>query len=258
MPPPLAPQHYAQKFSQPRDSAFSTGLLVRLIRLAIYVAVFAVVAVGSWWYFTLQHYPQEQILWTTDGIKIHARVEGRTDSVFKYREELDGGEYYIPIAALSQWNQWLANLMPVNLSLDYPVDCTLRDQHGNAIVAKIEGRSNDTISFTVENKSTVFTYPLEKLSAQDRAWIQLLAVNKQDAPAPNPAAAPPPKPPLVKDLEDEIAQLQQDILNTQSWMTEPVISKLQKEVYQNRIRDETAQIDHLKKAIAAIQGGAQQ
>jgi len=184
MPPPLAPQHYAQRLSQPRRSAFSIGGVTQLLRAVIFLALFAAVVAIGWWYYTLQYYPQERVLWTADGRTIHAEVIGRTDTLFNYQQKSDAGEYFIPIAALSEWDQLMTKLMPVNTTITYPVDCTLRDANGRTVSARIQGHDQDTVTFTLQDSRGTFNYPFAKLSPQDQAWIQLLPNFEPPAPVP--------------------------------------------------------------------------
>ena len=222
----------------------------------MYLVFFTVFAAGGWWYYSLQNYPQQRTLWTADGKTIHADIVGRTDTLFKYLQDSDEDAYYVPIVTLSKVDQWMTKLMPVNMEISYPVDCKLQDADGRTVKARIVGRSNDEVNFMMGNKSAVFTYPLAKLSPQDQAWIGLLAVSQPDLPVTSPATAAP-QPPEVKVMEEEIAQLQQDILNTRSWMTDPIVGNLQRAIYEHRILDETAEIEHLQITIDAMQSAAQ-
>jgi hypothetical protein len=257
MPPPLAPQHYAERLSQSRRSAFSTGWVVQLFRAGIYLALVAVVAAIGWWYYTLQNYPQKRILWTADGQTIHADVLGRTDTLFKYLQASDGGEYFIPIAALSEWDQLMTKLMPVNMSINYPVDCTLRDTNGRTVNVRIQGHTVDSVTFTLADSRGTFNYPFAKLSAQDQAWIQLLPIFAPEVTA-NVAVVPSiyePDPKYVAQLQQQIDVLQQDIRNYKALYADPINSGIDRQVYQNEANNAQAEINFLKRKIEAIQQG---
>jgi len=234
--------------------------VTQLLRAVIFLALFAAVVAIGWWYYTLQYYPQERVLWTADGRTIHAEVIGRTDTLFNYQQKSDAGEYFIPIAALSEWDQLMTKLMPVNTTITYPVDCTLRDANGRTVSARIQGHDQDTVTFTLQDSRGTFNYPFAKLSPQDQAWIQLLPNFEPPAPVPvNATVVVPsvydPDPKYVAQLQDRIGQLQQDIRSLAANYADPINGATERQVYQNRAKNDAAEIIYLKREIEAIQQG---
>jgi len=252
MPRPLAPHHYLDE--RPTRRLISPGTVVQLIRTTVMLAIVAVVAGVVWWGYGLRQYPQVRTLETARGKAIHAYILGRGDDLIEYAEAANGDAYYVPIAKLSLWDQAVARLMPVNLTIDYPLNCSLTDQDGKNIHVRIEGRTDAVVKFTLLSNGQSYVYPFSKLSATDREWITALPAS--DDPLESTPAVDANDPVYSQQIQDRIAELTQDIREKTALSLEPANSQSQRQIYFDQINEDKKELLFLKKKVATVQPAA--
>jgi hypothetical protein len=252
MPSPLAPHHYPQA-SRKGNSLVAPGTVVHWLRSFVYLVIWILLGVTGWWVYVLRNYPQTRTLHEANGKRIAANIQGRSDQLIKYTVDGADGDYYIAITDLSLWDQAEAWVMPLNLMTDFPVVCTVRDQNGRSTIVQFMGRTADTVRFAVVKTGVVVDYPLEKLSPEDQSWIELMPINSLAPLKERVNSVYAENPTYQKELQDKIAELQQDVRNNEAFMSDPMNTGIDREVYQKQISDDNIMIEHLQKTLAAIQ-----
>jgi hypothetical protein len=138
-------------------------------------------------------------------------------------------------------------MMPVNLALNYPLDCTLT-KDGKVIHVVITSRSDTLVKITLLSNEMTYLYPIENLSRLDQAWVQDLppgnAVALDDV---RPATQADPV--YVQQLQDRLAQVTADMDDAKA--QEAANSGTQRQVYTEQVSADKTEIDSLRKKIAA-------
>jgi hypothetical protein len=123
-------------------------------------------------------YPMDYNLTDQSGKTMAVRIESGSAQLLRLTMLTDGSTHYYPIAMLSEQDQKLFwQMQSAQMSVDFPLECTLTDQNGRALTVRLEGRSADAVEFTLLADGTKHTYPLAKLSAPDQMFLRLMPVN---------------------------------------------------------------------------------
>lgn len=127
----------------------------------------------------------------------------------------------------------------------YPISYTfIEPDTGKALEAEITGRTQTHVEFIRLKDSKFFSYPIDKLTADDKKFVNRLRLEKTD-----PSRAPKEKSPYIQTRLDHIARLEKEIarleLEIQQEQDNPGMLKHHK----RQLVDKKAEIEGLTKDI---------
>jgi len=143
------------------------------LQILIFVAALGVVG-----WFGYQHWlyrlPQERDLVLSGGKVLHARIDGRDNSLLKITLIEGGQTRYLPIASLSINDQNFIRNLEAGLSLSFPLELALTDADGKEVPVRLESRDNNWVQVTYLADNSQNCLPIASLAEADRMVIQAL------------------------------------------------------------------------------------
>ncbi len=116
--------------------------------LVLLVAAGAIGFAGYYFYWSVR-LPQERLLTGGKGETLHVRIEGRTDKMLKVALlDDDGRTAYYSIEYLLPDDQKFVNRLPVNLTLEYPLDYTLTTAGPKDAPRRLEDKTDKMIKMS--------------------------------------------------------------------------------------------------------------
>jgi len=89
----------------------------------------------------------------------------------------DGTSRYVYLNDLSALDQKLVRLTAPNLNLRAPMECVMADKTGKKLFLRIEGRSANTVKYTLITDGLTYYAPLADFSEMDQKVLRLLPSN---------------------------------------------------------------------------------
>jgi hypothetical protein len=120
------------------------------------------------WFFS---YPQQRLLFKTDGQTVPAQLVGRTGEYVKFVRLSDHTTVVLPLANLSADSQALVRRLPLNLTTVYPVAMDLTDSSGRIINVLVLDRTEDWIKYQFPGSPVVHYFPIAGLSSASQDFI---------------------------------------------------------------------------------------
>jgi hypothetical protein len=126
-------------------------------------------------------YPFDYFLVDAAGKRTPVEIVGRDDAMIKYTVVADGSTHLTPIKMLSDADQALLQTLPYKeVTVEYPVEYTLKDASGKANAVKILGRSNDIVKYALAADGLEQLKPLSALAPAEESFILTLPSSFRD------------------------------------------------------------------------------
>ncbi len=158
-----------------------------------------------------------------------------------------------PISGAPQFSPAMATLFAAAFFLclpscekpAYPIRHTFIDSDsGKALEVEITGRTQTQVEFIRLEDSKFFSYPIDKLSPEDRKFVERLRLEKTDS-----ARIPRKKTAYVQTRLDHIAKLEQEITRLEREIQQEQNNPGMRRHHQRQMADKGAEIEKLKKDI---------
>jgi hypothetical protein len=154
-----------------------------------------------------------RVLTERNGAAMRVQIEGRSADLVKLLTLDDGRVRFYPIADLADADQAAVKQLPVSLTVQYPFESTLTNQHARTLPVMILGRTADSVNFIRLSDHHTYAYAIAKLSAADQDFVKALPLSAPVSVS-LPATAAAPAPPasakagqLVAKMQDMIAAM---------------------------------------------------
>ena len=127
----------------------------------------------------------------------------------------------------------------------YPISYTfIEPDSGKPLEVEITGRTQTQVEFIRSKDSKFFSYPIDKLSPEDRKFVERLLLEKT-----NSSRIPQAKPVYVQTRLDRIARLEQEIARLDLEIQREQDNPGMRKHHQRQIAGKEAEIEELKKDI---------
>jgi hypothetical protein len=195
-------------------------------------------------------YPVEMSLADAQGHALSAKLVGRTDLIGKFALDEDGSTRYVPLGNLPKDDQNVAQRLPVNERIHYPVECMLMDQSGHLLQVVLNGRSSLSVQFSLAGESALHAYPIARLATPDQAFVNLLPVSMSDEDLAGAVVVPTAvESASVSNMRDRIAKLKQDDVDMNVRIADPDTSYNDRQFMQDKVKTNEGEIAALKQAL---------
>jgi hypothetical protein len=118
--------------------------------------------------------PLDYVLTDPHGKGLPVRIDGHNSRWVKYTTSADQVTHYCLISTLATADQALVQLLPQEISFEYPLEYTFTDLQGNTKPVRILGHSEDVVKYAQVPDGAIQVVQIANLSPLDQEFVRQL------------------------------------------------------------------------------------